>query len=56
MPFTPDTSLDLLFPEELVPQHVKDELSSELHVRLPFQRLPPLLFSPILYLPCRYAP
>jgi len=33
MPFTPDTSLDLLFPEELVPQHVKDELSSELHIR-----------------------
>ena len=33
MPFTQDNDLDLLFPEELVPQHVKDELPSELHVR-----------------------
>ena len=34
MPFTPDTALDLLFPEELIPQHVKDELPPDLHVRL----------------------
>jgi hypothetical protein len=34
MPFTLDTDLDLLFPEELVPQHIKDELPPELHVRL----------------------
>lgn len=33
MPFTQDSDLDLLFPEELVPQHIKDELPSELHVR-----------------------
>ncbi|KAI0291977.1 glucosamine 6-phosphate N-acetyltransferase [Russula brevipes] len=33
MPFTPDDALDLLFPEELVPQHVKDELPPELHIR-----------------------
>jgi len=33
MPFTPDSDLDLLFPEELVPQHVKDELPPELHMR-----------------------
>jgi hypothetical protein len=35
MPFTPDSDLDLLFPEELVPQHIKDELPPELHVRQP---------------------
>ncbi|KAH8996630.1 glucosamine 6-phosphate N-acetyltransferase [Lactarius akahatsu] len=33
MPFTPDAALDLLFPEELIPQHVKDELPSDLHIR-----------------------
>lgn len=33
MPFTPDNSLELLFPEELVPQHIKDQLPPELHVR-----------------------
>jgi len=33
MPFTLDTDLDLLFPEELVPQHIKDELPPELHMR-----------------------
>ncbi len=45
MPFTPDAALDLLFPEELIPQHVKDELPSDLHVRLPVQRYPhPLIF------------
>jgi glucosamine-phosphate N-acetyltransferase len=42
MPFTPDTALDLLFPEELIPQHVKDELPPDLHVRL---LISPLLFS-----------
>lgn len=47
MSFTPDAALDLLFPEELIPQHVKDELPSELHVCLPCQcHLPRLLFSP----------
>ena len=34
MPFTPDSALDLLFPEELIPQHIKDQLPPELHVRL----------------------
>ena len=34
MPFTPDSALDLLFPEKLIPQHIKDELPPELHVRL----------------------
>jgi len=33
MPLTPDSDLDLLFPEELVPQHIKDELPPELHMR-----------------------
>jgi glucosamine-phosphate N-acetyltransferase len=33
MPFTPDASLDLLFPEELIPQHVIEELPEELHMR-----------------------
>ncbi|KAF8273524.1 glucosamine 6-phosphate N-acetyltransferase [Lactarius quietus] len=33
MPFTPDAALDLLFPEELIPQHVKDELPPDLHIR-----------------------
>lgn len=35
MPFTPDSDLDLLFPEELVPHHIKSELPPELHVRPP---------------------
>jgi hypothetical protein len=35
MPFTPDAALDLLFPEELIPLHVKDELPPDLHVCLP---------------------
>jgi hypothetical protein len=34
MPFTPNSALDLLFPEELIPQHIKDQLPPELHVRL----------------------
>lgn len=34
MPFTPDNDLDLLFPEELIPLHIKDQLPPELHVRL----------------------
>jgi hypothetical protein len=46
MPFTPDASLDLLFPEELIPQHVIEELPEELHVRPPTPSYP-LLFSPI---------
>ena len=33
MPFTPDSALELLFPEELVPWHIKSELPPELHVR-----------------------
>ncbi|KAI0300523.1 acyl-CoA N-acyltransferase [Multifurca ochricompacta] len=33
MPFTPDAALDLLFTEDLIPQHVKNELPSELHIR-----------------------
>jgi hypothetical protein len=35
MPLTPDSDLDLLFPEELVPLHIKSELPPELHVRPP---------------------
>jgi hypothetical protein len=38
MPFTPDSALDLLFPEGLIPQHIKDELPPELHVRLNISR------------------
>jgi hypothetical protein len=45
MPFTPDDALDLLFPEELVPQHVKDELPLELHVRIDGTH--PLLLAPL---------
>ena len=55
MPLTPDAALDLLFPEELVPQHIKDQLPSDLHVRLPIPSSP-LLFSPITHWLCRYAP
>lgn len=33
MPFTPDNDLELLFPEELVPWHIKQELPPELHIR-----------------------
>jgi len=33
MPFTPDNALDLLFPAELVPQRIKDQLPPELHIR-----------------------
>jgi len=33
MPFTPDEDHELLFPEELVPQHIKDQLPSDLHIR-----------------------
>jgi len=33
MPLTPDSELDLLFPEELVPHHIKAELPPELHMR-----------------------
>jgi glucosamine-phosphate N-acetyltransferase len=33
MPLTPDSALELLFPEEFVPQQIKDELPPELHVR-----------------------
>ncbi|KAI9511989.1 glucosamine 6-phosphate N-acetyltransferase [Russula earlei] len=33
MSFTPDDALDLLFPAELIPQHVKDELPPDLHIR-----------------------
>jgi len=33
MPFTPDSALDLLFPEEFIPQHIKDELPPEHHIR-----------------------
>jgi hypothetical protein len=51
MPFTPDSDLDLLFPEELVPHHIKSELPPELHVRLPIHIhlsaiAPSLRFSP----------
>jgi len=47
MPLTPDSDLDLLFPEELVPQHIKVELPPELHVRplIPISQPSPLLFS-----------
>ena len=34
MPFTPDSELDLLFPANLIPQEVKDQLHSALHVSL----------------------
>ncbi|KAH9975459.1 acyl-CoA N-acyltransferase [Lactifluus volemus] len=33
MSFTSNTALQLLFPEELIPQHVKDELPPDLHIR-----------------------
>ena len=33
MPLTPDSALELLFPEEFIPQQIKDDLPSELHVR-----------------------
>jgi hypothetical protein len=33
MPFTPDSALEFLFPEELVPHHIKEQLPPELHVR-----------------------
>jgi len=33
MPFTPDDALDLLFSEELIPQHVMEELPEGLHMR-----------------------
>lgn len=40
MPFTPDNALDLLFPAELVPQRIKDQLPPELHVRLTSRQTP----------------
>ncbi len=43
MVFTPDSALDLLFPEEFVPQHIKDQLPPELHVRLTSRHPPGLL-------------
>ena len=33
MPFTPDSDLELLFLEELIPQQIKAQLPPELHVR-----------------------
>jgi hypothetical protein len=48
MPFTPDSALDLLFTEELIPQHIKDELPPELHVRLTFLGIFISLSIPIL--------
>ncbi|KAI0266371.1 acyl-CoA N-acyltransferase [Gloeopeniophorella convolvens] len=33
MPLTQDAALDLLFPAEVIPQHVKDEMPAELHIR-----------------------
>jgi hypothetical protein len=42
MPFTQNAALDLLFPDELIPQHVKDELPPEFHVRLYPRTFPPL--------------
>jgi len=54
MPLTPDSELDLLFPEELVPQHIKDDLPPELHVRPPIHLstiAPSLLFASLLSLP-----
>ena len=53
MPFTPDNDLDLLFPEELVPQHIKDELPPELHVRPPIHLS---AIAPSLPLPSRPSP
>ena len=44
MPFTPDNDLEFLFPEELVPQHIKDELPPELHVRQTSRHPLPRLF------------
>lgn len=51
MPFTPNDALDLLFSEDLIPQHVIEELPEDLHVRLPTPS--PLLFLPM---PCRCVP
>ncbi|KAI0313956.1 acyl-CoA N-acyltransferase [Amylostereum chailletii] len=31
--FTPDSQLDLLFPAELISQHVRDQLPADLHMR-----------------------
>ena len=47
MPFTPDNALELLFPEELVPWHIKDQLPPELHVRQTSRHPPPLLSFPL---------
>lgn len=33
MPFTPDNELDLLFPAEYIPEDVKSQLYSDLHIR-----------------------
>ena len=67
MPFTPDSDLELLFPEELVPLHIKGELPPELHVRLPALGIPffysffylfiPSFFlsSPLFFFPCACA-
>ena len=48
MPFTPDNALDLLFPEELVPQHIKGQLPPELHVRQTTGHHPSFISSSII--------
>lgn len=45
MPFTPDNDLELLFPEEFVPQHIKGQLPPELHVRQTSRHLLPCFIS-----------
>jgi hypothetical protein len=42
MPLTPDSALELLFPEEFVPQQIKDDLPPELHVRPTISRQSPV--------------
>jgi hypothetical protein len=57
MPFTPDNDLEFLFPEELVPWHIKEQLPPELHVRQTSRHLPffvssiPYLFLTLLMRP-----
>jgi len=35
MPFTPDAELELLFPSNIIPQSVRNDLPADLHVRSP---------------------
>jgi hypothetical protein len=54
MPFTPDSALEFLFPEELVPWHIKDQLPPELHVRQTSRHPLPPFFFPSVIIPHHY--